>query len=87
MKQRGVDSAHLVVRLHQHTAHVQQQSSAIIFIDIKSAYYSVVEELFFDTTAPDGLRAVCALFDRLHLPASAFEDFMTTIGQTNLLCA
>lgn len=44
VKRRGVDSAHLAVRLHMHTAHVQQQASAILFIDIKAAYYSVVKE-------------------------------------------
>ena len=85
MKRRGVDSAHLAVRLHQNSAHVRQHASAIIFIDIKAAYYSVVKELFYDTTAPDGLRAVTLLFNRLKLPESALEDFVSTISSTNLL--
>lgn len=85
MKRRGVDSAHLAVRLHQHSAHVGQQASAIIFIDIKAAYYSVVKELFYDTTAPDGVRAVTSLFHRLKLPESALEDFVTTVSETHLL--
>ena len=85
MKRRGVDSAHLAVRLHQHSAHVRQQASAIIFIDIKAAYYSVVKELFYDTTEPDGLRAVTLLFHRLKLPESALEDFVSTVSGTNLL--
>lgn len=85
VKQRGVDTAHLAVRLHQHTAAVMQSSAAVLFIDIKAAYYSVVKELFYDTTAPDGCAAVAALFHRLRLPATAFEDFTRSIAESDLL--
>ena len=85
VKQRGVDAAHLAVRLHQHTAAVRRQASAILFVDIKAAYYSVVKQLFFDTTAPDGHTATATLFGRLGLPSTAMEDFVMTIQDTNLL--
>lgn len=85
VRKRGVDTAHLAVRLHQHTAAVMKTSAAVLFIDIKAAYYSVVKELFYDTTAPDGCAAVAALFQRLQLPASAFEDFTRSIAESDLL--
>ena len=85
VKQRGVDVAHLAVRLHQHTAAVRRQAAAILFVDIKAAYYSVVKQLFHDTTQPDGCTATAALFGRLGLPKTALEDFVNTIQDTNLL--
>ena len=84
-KKRGVDAAHLVVRLHQHTTAITRTSSSILFVDIKAAYYSVVKELFYDTTAPDGYLAVAALFERLNLPATALADFMEAINDSDLL--
>ena len=84
-KKRGVDAAHLVVRLHQHTTAAKRTSSAILFVDIRAAYYSVVKELFYDTTSPDGCTAVSALFGRLNLPPTAYADFVEAISESNLL--
>lgn len=85
LRQQGVGTAHLAVRLHQHTAAVKKTSVAVLFIDIQAAYYSVVKELFFDTSSPDGLVAVTALFRRLHLPETALTDFVDSIQGTDLL--
>ena len=84
LRKRGVIEAHFPVRLHMQTCAHLKLSSGIIFVDIKSAYYSVIKE-FFATTRGDEHEALASLFYRLGLPRSALDDFIETVSSTNLL--
>ena len=84
LRKKGVIEAHFPVRLHMQSCAHLKLSSGIIFVDIKSAYYSVIKE-FFSTTRGDEHEALASLFYRLGLPRSALDDFVETVSSTNLL--
>ena len=87
LKGKGVSETHLPLRLHLHIGARLRLATAVIFVDIKSAYYTVVKEFFFETQPEDGLAAIKGLFHRLHLPEAALDDFVTTVMETDLLDA
>lgn len=84
LRKKGVIEAHFPVRLHMQCCAHLKLSSGIIFVDIKSAYYSVIKE-FFATTRGDEHEALASLFHRLGLPRLALDDFIKTVSSTNLL--
>ena len=87
IKGKGVSEAHLPLRLHLHIGACLKLATAVIFVDIKAAYYTVVKEFFFESTPDDGLHAIRGLFERLNLPEAALEDFVSTVLETDLLSA
>ena len=87
LKGKGVSETHLPLRLHLHIGARLRLATAVIFVDIRSAYYTVVKEFFFETQPEDGLAAIKGLFHRLHLPEAALDDFVTTVMETDLLDA
>ena len=82
---RAKSEAHLPLRLHLHIGASLRIATAIIFVDIKAAYYTVVKEFFFDSTPEDGVGALRGLFRRLQLPPEAADDFISTVIATDLL--
>ena len=87
LKGKGVCEAHLPLRLHLHIGASYRMATAVIFVDIRAAYYTVVKEFFFDSAPEDGMHALRGLFGRLNLPEAALDDFISTVVDTNLLDA
>ena len=80
----GVMCAHLPLRLHLDSCMATGQSMAVIFIDVKAAYYSVVKELYNAHPPCNSEKFLAALFHRLRLPPEALADFVDYVGQTCL---
>ena len=81
----GVTGAHLPLRLHLDTCVAKGQSVAIIFIDVRAAYYSVVKELYSEHPSANSDSFLRSLFARLNLPPSSVDDFVDYVGKTSLL--
>ena len=70
----GIEALHLQVRVWQSSAKHSGDSLGLVFIDIKSAFYSVIKSMLasFNGTA-DSLGHI---FQRLQLPAESFQEFL-----------
>ena len=79
----SVEALHLQVQLWQANARRQKMAHGLIFIDIKSAFYSVVKQLL---TCEDGsggrLREV---FTRMRLPDSVWDTFVDNVERCDLI--
>ena len=80
----GVMCAHLPLRLHLDSSMAMGQSMAVIFIDVKAAYYSVVKELYNSYPDCNSEKFLSNLFARLRLPPDALADFIDYVGRTCL---
>ena len=81
----GVSGAHLPLRLHVDSCAKSGQSMAVIFIDLKAAYYSVVKELYAADPGVSDATFLEGLFSKLGLPEGALKDFVDYVGSTCLL--
>ena len=61
------------------------ESAAILFLDLKAAYYSVVKEMYSSVGNSSCERFLAALFRRLQLPEEALDDFVQLVSTTCLL--
>eukprot|EP00438_Fugacium_kawagutii_P035625 Skav226839 [mRNA] locus=scaffold1741:218094:224051:+ [translate_table: standard] len=72
-----IQMMHLQVQLWQSTARRQKLSYAILFVDIRSAFYGVIKQMLaYATSSAASLRA---LFDKLALPESVWPAFQHNI--------
>ena len=62
LKGKGVCEAHLPLRLHLHIGASYRMATAVIFVDIRAPYYTVVKEFFFDSAPEDGMHALRGLY-------------------------
>ena len=81
----GVSGAHLPLRLHIDSCAATGQAMAVIFIDLKAAYYSVIKELYSSDPDANDERFLQALFGRLGLPTNAMSDFVKYVSRTCLM--
>ena len=79
----GITPLHLQVRLWQSNALHSKKSLALIFIDLKQAFYSVVKPMLarFDGS----MESAAGIFQLLNLPPSAFQAFLDNIGNGSLI--
>ena len=79
----GIEPLHLQVRMWQANARQCKSSLALIFIDLKTAFYSVVKTML---AGWDGsLESVAKTFQTLRLPPSAYNDFLANIMEGDLV--
>ena len=78
----SIESLHLQVQMWQAQAKRQRLSHALIFIDIRSAFYSVVKEMLTGCTNDTKIKHV---FQRMGLPFSAWQEFRANVGRENTL--
>ena len=78
----SIESLHLQVQMWQAQARKERMAHALIFIDIKAAFYSVVKEMLTGGRKEQDIRKV---FHRMRLPASAWECFRSNVEQKNTL--
>ena len=75
----SIEIAHLLVRNAQQISATRKRACALIFADIKSAFYSVAKPfLSSDVVGPDDM---AALFHRMGLPPENLLDFMEAIEE------
>jgi len=80
----GVNAAHLALRLHVDSCSARHRSMAILFIDLRSAYYSVVKELYHEDGTGSDEQFLCRLFGKLGLPQATLDDFVAHVSTTCL---
>ena len=79
----SIEVAHLAVRNAQAISHARRMSCAMIFADIRSAFYVVAKPfLTGDDTSPE---ALTALFDQMGLPQDALAAFIEAIEEGVLI--
>ena len=78
----SIEALHLQVRIWQADARKRQLAHFLLFIDIKSAFYSVVKEML---TGNEGGLDVKRVFQRMGLPMSAWDDFQQNVMGENLI--
>ena len=75
----SIELAHLVVRNAQQISHARRLSCAMIFADLRAAFYTVAKPfLTGDDTSPE---AVAALFEQMRLPVDTLGAFMEAIEE------
>jgi len=79
----GIEPLHLQVRMWQSNARHCRQSLALVFIDLKTAFYSIVKPMLagFDGS----LEAVAQIFHTLKLPPSAYSEFLANVMEGDLV--
>ena len=79
----GIEPLHLHVRMWQAEAKHCGSSLALLFIDLRTAFYSIVKPML---AGIDGtMESVVAIFQTLKLPNSAFNDFVANIVEGGLV--
>ena len=79
----SIEVAHLAVRNAQQISHARRQSCAMIFADIRSAFYVVAKP--FLTGADTSPEALTALFEKMGLPQDALGAFIEAIEEGVLI--
>ena len=71
----STESVALAARAFQALCHATGRSWALIFFDVRSAFYCVIRQLLLPVGDSD--RALQALFDKLHLPPASLQELRT----------
>eukprot|EP00435_Cladocopium_sp_Y103_P075263 s194_g55.t1 len=79
----SIEALHLQTRLWQMNAQKQHVSLGLVFVDIQSAFYSVVKQMIAGFNGSED--SLVHLFMRMNLPASALEEFISNVGQGDIL--
>ncbi|CAE7889137.1 hypothetical protein AK812_SmicGene17289 [Symbiodinium microadriaticum] len=83
----STESIALAARAFQSLCHCSSQPWALLFFDVRSAFYRVIRQLLLPVGDSD--KALLRLFDRLHLPPSSVEELrahlasLATVSQTS----
>ena len=75
----GVDTISLSVKCFQSYTMRHGQLPALVFYDVRAAYYQVLRETL--TGAPLNDKVICALFHRLGVPAHAFTELREQLAR------
>ena len=79
----SIEAVHLQLKLWQSTSRALGKSLAILFVDLRSAFYSVVKPLL---AGFDGrLQELIPVFQALKLPAEAYQQFVRNIHEAHLI--
>eukprot|EP00435_Cladocopium_sp_Y103_P018773 s3046_g4.t1 len=79
----AIEALHLQTRLWQANAKKLKCSLSIIFVDIQSAFYTVVKQMIASTDRSH--EALASLFQRMGMPHSALEEFIANVGDGDTL--
>ena len=79
-----LQAAHHVVRAYTSLAAHAQISSAVLFLDVASAYYRVLRQSFWEHELEDDV-ALCELLRRLNVAPESVHEVCSWISSTNLL--
>ena len=79
----SIEALHLHVHFWKRNAKKQGQSHAVIFLDIRAAFYSVVKQLVAGTAS--GMHSLDKVFEKMNLPIHMKEEFMQQTMGINLI--
>ena len=79
----SIEALHLHIHFWKRNAKRRRVSHAVIFLDIKAAFYSVVKQMVAGKTK--GMQDLDKVFSRMGLPEHMREDFLQQTGNVNLL--
>eukprot|EP00435_Cladocopium_sp_Y103_P041759 s1783_g11.t1 len=79
----GIEPLHLMVRMWQSNAKANKMSLGLLFVDVKSAFYSIVKPMLakYDGSG----ESVAKIFQELSLPPSAFQQFLVNVGDSSMI--
>ena len=80
---QSIEMAHLHVRLKQSTSKAEGKSSAMLFVDLRSAFYTVVRQML--TGFSGKVQELVPIFQRLKLPPESFQAFLANVQEANLV--
>ena len=79
----SIEALHLHARLWQANAVAAKQCCALVFVDIKAAFYSVAKPLLARAHHND--QQLRELFAKFRLPMTAFPEFLRAVKQADLV--
>ena len=79
----SIEALHLHVQFWKRNAKHQRKSHAVIFLDIKAAFYSVVKQLVAGTAS--GMQSLEKVFAKMNLPTDMKEEFLQQTMDVNLI--
>ena len=79
----GIEGLHLQLRIWQSNAKAKGQSLGVIYVDIKSAFYTAVKAMLASYNGTED--SLCSIFQRLGMPDSADQDFLNHVGQSQAI--
>ena len=79
----AIGPIHLHVYFWKRRAKRLQKSHAVIFLDIKAAFYSVVKQMVAGSAT--GMKDFETIFQRMGLPQEMYNEFLQQIEGTNLV--
>ena len=79
----SIEALHLHVHFWKRNAKKQRKSHAVIFLDIRAAFYSVVKQLVAGTAS--GMQSLDKVFAKMNLPTSMKEEFLQQTMDINLI--
>eukprot|EP00435_Cladocopium_sp_Y103_P017780 s237_g4.t1 len=79
----SIEALHLHVRMAMQNAARQKQAHAVLFIDIRAAFYSIAKPLLAGVTTDIG--KIRHIFDVMKLPADVWDSFLCNVQDANLV--
>ena len=79
----SIEAVHLVLKMWQSNSHHKRTALSLVFVDLRSAFYTIVKPLL--AHAPNAAPPIRAIFQRLGLPETAFQEFASNIMHANLI--
>ena len=84
-KGMGIEGVHMNLRMWQQNAACCKRSLGLIFVDLRSAFYTVIKPLL--ATQEMTLECMERAFQFLHLPHEAWHEFRQILQDSNLVRA
>eukprot|EP00435_Cladocopium_sp_Y103_P060640 s338_g22.t1 len=79
----SIEALHLHVKMAMQNAARQKQAHAVLFIDIRAAFYSIAKPLLAGTTTDIG--KIRHIFDVMKLPAAVWDNFLCNVQDADLV--
>eukprot|EP00435_Cladocopium_sp_Y103_P006955 s3639_g2.t1 len=79
----SIEALHLHVKMMMQNAASQKAAHALLFIDIRSAFYSIAKPLLAGPR--DDIDKIRHIFDVMELPDSVWEAFLANVQEANLV--
>ena len=79
----SIEGVHLQAKLWMSNARAEKASIGLLFVDLRSAFYTVVKPLL--ASAHDETPCIPQIFQRLNLPPSAYAEFCANVEKAQLI--
>ena len=79
----SIEALHLHVQFWRQRAISIKQSMAVIFLDIRAAFYSIIKQMVAGEAA--GMRDLSTIFKKMGLPVEMYHEFIQQVQNINLI--